>query len=156
MKRTLSSIVVSVAMILTGVVATIQITTPTASAIAPADCPRSFLTFPVWYRGLIDANSTDCSLASPSDPQFNPSGSKDAGIGTYIGIIALNVIEMVLQLIGYIAALFIIYGGFMYMTQGSEASKVEQAKKTIIGAVIGLVISMSSIAIVNLIFSIIT
>ena len=95
-------------------------------------------------------------MASPSDPQFNPSGSKDAGIGTYIGIIALNVIEIVLQLIGYIAAFFIIYGGFMYMTQGSEASKVEQAKKTIIGAVIGLVISMSSIAIVNLIFSIIT
>jgi hypothetical protein len=155
MKRTFSSIIVSMAMILTGVVATLHVTTPTASAIAPADCPQSFLTFPVWYRGLIDQSSTDCSLAPPSDPQFNPSGS-DAGIGTYVGIIALNVIEMVLQLIGYIAAFFILYGGFIYLTQSSEASKIEKARKTIIGAAVGLVISIFSVAIVNLIFSILT
>lgn len=128
----------------------VQASTTTASAATgnPA-CAGRLLTFPVWYRGL--TSGSNCSdLKSPAD---FASGSKDSGIGTYIGIIALNVIEMLLQLIGYIAAFFIIYGGFIYMTQGSESNKVEEAKKTILNAVVGLVISIFSIAIVNLIFN---
>lgn len=154
MKRKLTSLVVMFAMVVAGVLTTIQVTTPTASAIAPADCPKNFLTFPVWYRGLIDPNSTDCSLISPTDSSLG--GGNDRGIGTFIGIIALNVIEMVLQLIGYIAAFFIIYGGFLYMTQSYEAGKLEKAQKTIMNAIVGLVISIFSVAIVNLVFGAIT
>lgn len=153
MKKRLITVIIGAFIMLTGVGAMTQLTTPEVNAAgANPTCAGRFLTFPVWYRGLT-VSSTDCNLQSPSN--FN-TGGKDAGIGTYIGIIALNVVEMALQLIGYIAAFFIIYGGFMYMTQSSEAPKIEQARKTIINAVVGLVISIFSIAIVNLVFGYLT
>lgn len=110
-----------------------------------ADCNNgTFLSMPVWYRGLADPSS--CELKSPSD------FGKD-GLSSYIWIIALNVIEIVLNLIGYIAVGFIIYGGFMYMIAAGSSDKIVSAKKMILNAVIGLVISFFSVVIVKLIVS---
>ena len=148
MKKRFYSAALAVFMLVFSIMAGTQISTASASAATTGNpaCAGRFLTFPVWYRGLT-VSSSDCNLKP-----FSGSG-KDSGIGTYVGVIALNVIEMVLQLIGYISAFFIIYGGFIYMTQGSEQNKIEQAKKTILNAVVGLVVSIFSIAIVNLIFT---
>lgn len=154
MKKRLITLVFGAFLMMVGVGAMTQLSaTPTSAAGPNPTCAKRFLTFPVWYRGLT-VSDTDCNIISPSDPKF--AGGKDAGIGTFIGIIALNVVEMILQLIGYLAAFFIIYGGFIYMTQSSEPSKIEQARKTIFNAVIGLVVSIFSIAIVNLIFGYLT
>ena len=124
---------------LTGSLATT--TTPTFAACANPD-PR-LLTFPAWYRGLVDPADDNCGLLEPSAV---------GGISNFIWSIVLNGIEIVLQLIGYIAAAMIIYGGFRYMTNGGNASTIESARKTIIAAAIGLAASTASIGVVNLIF----
>lgn len=59
-------------------------------------------------------------------------------------------------LLGFVGALFIvlvIYGGFTWMTAGGDTGKVQKAKDTIIKATIGIVIIMSSYAIVYTIIS---
>jgi hypothetical protein len=119
----------------------LAIATPTPT-FAAGKCAQNILTFPVWFRGLT-VSDTDCTLKSPDQV---------GGLSNYIWKIVLNVIEIVLNLIGYLAVFLIIFGGFQFMTNGGEAAKVEKAKKTILNAVIGLIISIAAIAIVNLIF----
>jgi len=114
----------------------------TASAAAAATCAKPLLTFPVWYRGLVGP-APDCNLLSPDNPTVG-------GLSNFIWRIVLNVTEIGLQLVGYISVSFILYGGFLFLTsQGSSEGSVK-ARKTILNAVIGLVISIASIAIVNL------
>jgi hypothetical protein len=118
---------------------------PTSYA-ADKSCEQSvFLGIPPWYRGLssVDA-SGKCSIDSP----------KDGNLSGFIWHIVLNVIEIALYLVGYIAVFFILYGGFQFLTGGSNPSQIEKARKTILNAVVGLVISISAVVIVNLIFGI--
>lgn len=118
--------------------ATLAMASPvTANA---ASCSTRLLTFPAWYRGL---TNDKCEIKSPKDVK--------GGIGTFIWTIVLNIIEIGLQLVGYIAVGFIIRGGFKYMTSVGEPAEVAKAKKIIMDAVIGLVISIFSVALVNLI-----
>lgn len=106
---------------------------------AYAACSESLLTFPAWYKGLLDGG---CNIKSPKDA---------GGLSTFIWTIVLNIIEIMLQAVGYIAAGFIIRGGFKYMTSVGDPGETAKAKKMVMDAVIGLVISMLSVAIVNLI-----
>lgn len=112
-----------------------------------AACEDRVLGIPPWYRGL--TNGGDCALKSPND--LNPDG-----LSKYIWRIVLNVIEMAIVIIAYIAVFFILYGGFLYLTGGALPAQLERAKKTITNAIVGLVIAMAAIGINNLIFGIIT
>lgn len=107
-----------------------------------ASCSDRLLTFPAWYRGLLTA---DCDIISPADPKIK------GGISQFIWTIVLNVIEMGLQLVGYIAVGMIIFGGFKYIYSAGTADGMARGRKTITNAVIGLALSMASVAIVNLI-----
>ncbi len=125
--------------------------TATASA-APATVPATkctdrLLGIPTWYRGLT-VSDTDCAIEMPS-------GGSDE-LGSFIWKIALNIIEMALVIIVYIAIGLILYGGFLFITGGGNPTQVEKARKSIMNAAIGLVISMGAIAIVNFIFRIVT
>jgi hypothetical protein len=120
------------------------IVSPTTYA-ADASCEVKILGIPPWYQGLSsrDASGT-CSIDSP----------KGGDVSGFIWHIVLNVIEIALYLVGYIAVFFILYGGFQFLTGGSNPSQIEKARKTILNAVVGLVISISAVVIVNLIFGI--
>lgn len=104
-----------------------------------AACNDHLLTFPAWYRGLTDDS---CNIKSPADA---------GGLSKFIWTIALNVIELMLQLVGYISVGFIIAGGFTYMTSTGSPDGATRARKTITNAIVGLVISIFSVAIVNVI-----
>lgn len=111
---------------------------------AAAVCSESLLTFPAWYKGLLeDANADKCDIKSPGD-------SKES-LTKFVWTIALNVISMALNLIGYLAVGYIIYGGYKYMISAGAPDGMVKARKTILNAVIGLLISIFSIAIVNVI-----
>jgi hypothetical protein len=97
---------------------------------------NSFFGFPVWYRGL-NPNEGDCTVQLT---KLND-----------IWIIVLNIIDILLRAVAYIAAGFIIYGGFKYLTSAGSPDGAVAARKTIINAIIGLVISFASVAIVNLV-----
>jgi hypothetical protein len=65
--------------------------------------------------------------------------------------IALAVVEILLRIGTLAAVAFVIYGGFLYMTSQGEPDKAVSARKTIINAVIGLVISLLATGIVSFI-----
>lgn len=122
------------------------VASPVVAPVSAACGEEGFLGMPAWYRGL---TNSDCSMKSPEDL---PNGK---GLANYIWKIVLNVVNIILVLIGYIAVFFIIYGGFLYMTGGSNPGQLEKAKKSITNAIIGLAVAILSTIIVNIIFGII-
>ncbi len=61
----------------------------------------------------------------------------------------LNIISFVLGLLGLIAVIMILYGGFIWLTAGGNEDKVGSAKKIISAAIIGLIVILLAWAIVN-------
>lgn len=118
----------------------------TPTPVAAASCESRFLFLPAWYRGLTDA---DCNIIGPGQADAN---GNTLELSSFIWKIVLNIIEIGLMIVGYIAFFLILYGGFQYLTGGANPGQIESAKKTILNAVIGLVISIAAVAIVNLIF----
>lgn len=112
----------------------------TVSAAGGDSCNSGFLGFPAWYRGLTNG---DCSIKSPSD--------MSGGISTFIWTIALNIIDMALMLVGYLSVGFVIYGGFLMLTSRGKPNEIAEAQVMTRNAVIGLVISFGSVAVVNFI-----
>ena len=127
--------------------------TNTFAAVSdPKDCEKPILGIHPWFRGLAVVENGKCQVAGPG--QSLASG-KTLDLTGFIWRIALNVIEIALGAVAYIAFFFILYGGFQFLTGGSNPSQIEKARKTILNAVIGLVISIGAVAIVNLTFGII-
>lgn len=60
-----------------------------------------------------------------------------------------NIINVALAVIGFIAVVMIILGGFQYTTSAGDASKVTKAKNTILYGIIGVVVALLAFAIVN-------
>lgn len=61
----------------------------------------------------------------------------------------LNVTNFALGFLGLLAIIIIIYGGFLYLTAGGEPDKAEKGKKSVMYAIIGIVLILGSFAIVN-------
>jgi len=127
---------------------------PTNSFAISTDssCERPLLgVIKPWFRGLAGRDDDGkCQIASPGQ-DLNGTPLELEG---FVWRIALNVIDIALTIVGIIAFLFILYGGFQYLTGGDKPDKVEGARKTIFNAVIGLVISISAVAIINFTFGI--
>lgn len=126
------------------------------SGTAGAAC-GTLLTFPQWYKGLTDGS---CKVMSPEDfakskGMSQPEIDKGSGLSLYIWAIALNVLEIVLQIIGYIAMFYVIYGGFIYLTSNGSPDRASQGLKTIINSSIGVAIGLSAIAIKNLAWAVV-
>lgn len=109
---------------------------------ASAACANRLLTFPTWYRGLGNSTPDGCDIKSPSEV---------GGLQQFIWRIAFNVLEVMLQLVGYVSVGYIIYGGYKYMTSSGSSDGMAKARTTILNAIIGLGISLFSVAIVNLV-----
>lgn len=70
------------------------------------------------------------------------------GLGTQdVRTTVSNVIKAFMGLLGIVAVVIILLGGFKWMTAGGNEEKVAEAKKLIISGIIGLVIIMSAYAI---------
>lgn len=138
MKRTIRNWIAALLFVTTLGGATLTIATPQTTYAA---CTTTLLTFPAWYTGLIDGN---CNILSPSSPEVG-------GIGNFIWKIVLNVIDLILQLVAYIAVGFIIFGGYKYMISAGSPDGMVKARKTITNAVVGLLLSIFSVAIVKVI-----
>lgn len=123
---------------------TLVVASPTTVAAAGDKCTQHLLTFPAWYRGLLNDN---CEIDRP--------GQGDNDLSNFIWKIVLNVIDMLMQLIGYASVVFLVIGGFKYMTSTGDSSKMTDAKNTVTNAIIGLVIALASVAIVNVVAGII-
>jgi len=82
------------------------------------------------------------------------------GYGAYTGlsgqdlrITIANIIRTAMGLLGIIAVLIILYGGFRWMTAAGDDTKVGDARKIITAGIIGLIIIISAYAIASFVVS---
>ena len=67
--------------------------------------------------------------------------------------VVMHAINWVIGVSGVVCAIFIVVGGFGYMTSAGDPSKVQKAKKTILYAIIGLIIVALSFVITNFVIT---
>jgi len=79
------------------------------------------------------------SLTAPSDTTTCDNSSVASGATNVNGIIK-TVINVFSFVVGVVAVIMIIVGGFRYITSGGDSGNVSSAKNTIIYAIIGLVV----------------
>ncbi|GAC1500709.1 MAG: hypothetical protein NVS1B10_04500 [Candidatus Saccharimonadales bacterium] len=60
--------------------------------------------------------------------------------GDSIGNAAQSIVKIFSIIVGVVAVIMIIYGGFRYITSGGDSGKVGSAKNSLIYAIVGLVI----------------
>lgn len=147
MKQLLKNILFAGAFIFLVASPLVAVVTPqtTQAATGPTTCePYLFGIVPPWYRGLTDSTK-DCAIVSPDAV---------GGLSAFIWKIVLNGIQIALVLASMLAFFFILYGGFLFLTGGGNASQIEKGRKSIFNAVIGLVISIGAVAITNLAFGV--
>ena len=93
-----------------------------------------FMNLPAWYDGLpgdTDAATGACSVKTPDN---------EKEMKKYIWTVALNITSIIFGVAGYLAVLFVIYGGFLYMLSRGDPGQAAKGKKTITNAIIGIVI----------------
>ena len=65
------------------------------------------------------------------------------------GAIFSTIVDLMLFLIGAIAVVMIIFGGFRYVVSGGDSSAVTSAKNTILYAIIGVIVALLAYAIIS-------
>ena len=87
------------------------------------------------------------------DDAFGLSYGSASGLGTNdLRTTAASIINVALSLLGIVALVIILVGGFEWMTAGGEEEKTAEARKRIFAGVIGLAIILSAFAIARFVF----
>ncbi len=64
-----------------------------------------------------------------------------------------RIINIILTLLGTVAVVIILFGGFKWMTSGGDESNIESAKKMMLAGVVGLAIVLTSYAIATFVIN---
>jgi hypothetical protein len=105
---------------------------------------------------LATAGFTHVALAQDVGGDFATLG-KEAGFGTKtIYETVGSIIRVALGVVGLIAILLVIFGGFKWMTSGGSEEKVDEAKKILYSGIIGLVIILSAYALSSFVLKTLT
>ena len=67
----------------------------------------------------------------------------------------LNVIRLMLLFAGAIAVVFVIIGGYQYLVSAGNEETAEKGKKTLINAIIGIIVIVLAYAIINVIVNLV-
>lgn len=68
----------------------------------------------------------------------------------------INIIRIMLMFAGIIAVVFVIIGGYMYITSGGNAEQAEKGKNTVVNAIVGIVMIILSYVIINVIVNLVS
>lgn len=124
----------------------LQISTTQTASAAPCEPANSFLGIPTWYKYLEGENSSGrCS------PVLEDRGDDDPRRFNVVLPIALAVLEIFIRLAGIVAVVMVFIGAFRFITTQGNSEKAASARKTIINAIIGLVIVIIATTVVNFI-----
>ena len=78
------------------------------------------------------------------------------GLGTAeVRDVAAKVVNTLLGLLGIVALIIILYGGFTWMTAAGSDEKIASAKKTIAAGIVGLIVIFFAYAIVMFVFNVV-
>ena len=78
-------------------------------------------------------------------------GSFSQGGGAGAGGVAQSLLRIVFSTVGGIAFLYLIYGSFVIITSQNQPEKINYGKRVVWGAIVGLLFSLMSVLIVNLV-----
>jgi Type IV secretion system pilin len=98
----------------------------------PVLAPASVIAAPSIQENLCDGVSLEAGAATGCPT----AGDENAGLNAIITLV-INVFSVV---VGFIAIVMMIYGGFKYITSSGDSGNVTSAKNTIMYALIGLVV----------------
>lgn len=106
-------------------------------------------------QAALAQNCVGATCVDPAQPVPVPRNSLfgffgPAGQFTATGLI-LAIIEIALAIVGLISVLFVIVGGFRYVTSSGNEEQTEGAKKTITHAIIGVVIVVLAFVVIRVI-----
>lgn len=97
-----------------------------------------FLGLPKWHKYLEgEGSGVDCS------PVLN-------GIGD-IWLIVMAIIELLLRIAAIVAVVYVVIGGFKFITSRGNPDKINSARNTLQDGLIGLVIAIIATAVVSFI-----
>lgn len=104
--------------------------------------------------GTATNNGITSSLCSGSQTASGSSGScTSTEANGSIQTIATKVVNIFSLIVGIVAVIMIIYGGFRYITSGGDSGKVSSAKNSLIYAIVGLIIVAIAQLIVNVVLT---
>lgn len=86
------------------------------------------------------------SLLGGADELGLPTTSSDASV-------LENILSIVFLVLGALSVIFIIFGGFKYVTSTGNPERATEGRQTILYALIGLVIAVSAFAIVRFVIA---
>jgi hypothetical protein len=128
-----------------GITATFAVFPTGVAYAADVDCNKEVIGLRPWYMGLSKKVNGSCVI--DSDIAKND-------LASFVWRIVLNILVDLSVVIGYIALIFVIWGGFKYIMSNGEPNKVVQAKSMLTNALIGLVIAILATVIVNTIIAV--
>jgi hypothetical protein len=97
-----------------------------------------------------------------AEPSTQPISTEEMGItyGAYTGltegdirVTIANIIRIAMSLLGIVAVVIILIGGFTWMTAGGNDDKIGEAKKWIFAGVMGLAIILSAYALATFVIN---
>ncbi len=104
----------------------------------------SFFGLPTWYKYLnltTTTNSYGSTSCDFSNFTFWPPDN--------FLLILLAILDMLLYVSGFVAVIFVIFGGVQYITSQGNPESTKKAQSTIMNALIGMVISILAATAVN-------
>ncbi len=103
---------------------------------------------------VFTAPAVQAQAVTPENLGLTSQVQQNIGLAsTDIRVVIARIIRVALGLLGIIALVLVIYGGFVFMTAGGDDQKISQGKKILINGVIGLTIILSSYAITSFVIS---
>ena len=129
-------------------------------SVSECDLRQSVLGIPTWYKYLPAMKETysfqgksdtgNCTPVLSRAEYRNDEGEvyKEVDINAALPI-GLAVLEAAMTIAGFVAVVMIFYASFLYLTTRGEADKATAARKTVINAVIGLVIIIVATRVVS-------
>ncbi len=98
---------------------------------------------------MFPAHASDVCSEPVSDEIKKAAGCSGFGTGDKLPNLIIGILNGVITAASLVAVIFVIIGGYNYMTSSGDAGKVKKAKDTILYACIGLVVCVLAFAIVN-------
>jgi hypothetical protein len=106
---------------------------------------KTFFGIPPWYKYLVSSGRMAPNKVTQACELVGKLQWSD------FSLIAIALLDMALRLSGLVAIVFIIYGGFQYVTSDGQPDKTKDAQTTIINALVGLAIALVATAMVSFI-----
>lgn len=113
----------------------IIVTVASLSFAAPALVPA--------FASVAFADNISNAVCGGTNIAANGTASIDCstqGSGQSVAALATRIVNLLSIIVGVVAVIMIIVGGFRYITSGGESGNVSGAKNTLIYAIVGLVI----------------